>query len=616
MQYRAEIDGLRALAVVPVILFHAGIEWFSGGFVGVDIFFVISGYLITTILIEDLQKQRFSLLNFYERRARRILPVLFFVILCCLPFAWTWMAPSSLKDFSQSLVAVSLFASNFLFWIKTDYFATSSEEMPLLHTWSLAVEEQYYLLFPIFLLLTWRFGKQRIFWVIVGLAVLSIAFSEGEGRKDPSANFYLPFTRSWELFAGSIAALIVEKRGVVKSEWLSLMGLAMIIFSIFVYDDSIRFPSFYALLPVVGVVLLILFADKETLSAKLLSYKIFVGIGLISYSAYLWHQPMFAFARLKLSDEPTHLLMLVLSGFTLLLAFLSWKFIEQPFRNKQGLFGSRSAIFTFSIAGLVLIGGTGVAGQIFNGFDYRLTQSQREVLAFEEYPRQTVYREGQCFLTEEQGFPKFQNECIGSGKKLLWGDSHAAALASGWLPNDKSLTQFTASKCPPFIDVEIPSRPYCLNINRRVLNFIKANPTYDVYLHAYWSEYQQIGLAPLSKTIQLLKQAGVTNITIIGGVPHFYPTLPRRLMANNTELSGTHQIRADTKKVAAIDSNLHQLSLTEDTAFINVLSKLCNLETCDAIIQSKNGFVPIAWDETHFTQEGAEYVYKKIISNE
>ena len=173
MKYRPEIDGLRALAVVPVILFHAGFELFSGGFVGVDVFFVISGYLITSLLIEDIENKRFSILHFYERRARRILPALFFVMLVCIPFAWMWMLPSQMKDFSQSLVAVSLFASNILFWRESGYFAATSEEKPLLHTWSLAVEEQYYVLFPIFLILAWRFGKNRVFWMIFVMAAIS-----------------------------------------------------------------------------------------------------------------------------------------------------------------------------------------------------------------------------------------------------------------------------------------------------------------------------------------------------------------------------------------------------------------------------------------------------------
>ena len=220
VKYRAEIDGLRALAVLPVILFHADFELFSGGFVGVDVFFVISGYLITTIIISEMTEGKFSIINFYERRARRILPALFFVMFACIPFAWMWMLPSQMKDFSQSLIAVSLFASNILFWRESGYFDAAAEEKPLLHTWSLAVEEQYYVLFPIFLILAWRFGKNRVFWMIVVIAAISLLLSELGWRKQPAANFYLAPTRAWELFAGSIAAFIVQEQGVQKNNSL------------------------------------------------------------------------------------------------------------------------------------------------------------------------------------------------------------------------------------------------------------------------------------------------------------------------------------------------------------------------------------------------------------
>jgi len=352
LKYRAEIDGLRALAVVPVILFHAGFELFSGGFVGVDVFFVISGYLITTILIEDIENQRFSLVNFYQRRARRILPALFFVMFVCIPFAWIWMLPSQMKDFSQSLVAVSLFASNVLFWRESGYFDAAAEEKPLLHTWSLAVEEQYYMLFPIFLCLAWRYGKNRVFWMIVVMASISLLFSEWGWRNKATANFYLAPTRAWELFAGSIAAFIVQKNGVQKNNFLALLGLAAIIFSIFAYDESTPFPSVYALVPVLGVVLLVLYAHKETLAAKFLSTKALVGIGLISYSAYLWHQPLLAFARVRLQQELSFVLMVFLSLASLVLAFLSWKYIEKPFRDRAKI--SRKAVFVISIFGICL----------------------------------------------------------------------------------------------------------------------------------------------------------------------------------------------------------------------------------------------------------------------
>jgi peptidoglycan/LPS O-acetylase OafA/YrhL len=252
LKYRAEIDGLRALAVLPVILFHAGLELFSGGFVGVDVFFVISGYLITTILIEDIEDKRFSIINFYERRARRILPALFFVMLVCIPFSFIYLPSDELTDFFQSIAAVSLFASNILFWREGGYFDSEASDKPLLHTWSLAIEEQYYALFPIFLILVWRYGKNRMFWMIVVMAAISLLLSEWGWRKKANANFYLAPTRSWELFSGSIAAFIVQKQGVQKNNALAMLGLAAIFFSIFVFDEATPLPSVYALVPVGG----------------------------------------------------------------------------------------------------------------------------------------------------------------------------------------------------------------------------------------------------------------------------------------------------------------------------------------------------------------------------
>ncbi|MDC3089210.1 acyltransferase, partial [Alphaproteobacteria bacterium] len=349
-------------AVIPVILFHAGFNLFSGGFVGVDVFFVISGYLITTIIIEDIENKSFSIINFYERRARRILPALSFVMLVCIPLAWIWMLPDQMKDFSQSLVAVSLFAANILFWRESNYFAAEAEEKPMLHTWSLAVEEQFYVLFPIFLIMSWRFGRNRVFWMIILMATLSFLLSEWGRRNFPIANFYFAPTRAWELLAGSISAFIVQKRGLKKNNPLALLGLAAIICSIFAFDDSIPFPSVYALLPVLGVVLLILYAEKETLAAKILSTKIFVSIGLISYSAYLWHQPLFAFAKISQLEQPSPKLMVILFALTLVLAYFSWRYIELYFRKKQNIDSKK--IFIFSALSLLLFLNVGIIGHL------------------------------------------------------------------------------------------------------------------------------------------------------------------------------------------------------------------------------------------------------------
>lgn len=427
MKYRSEIDGLRALAVLPVIFFHAGFEVFSGGYVGVDIFFVISGYLITTILLDDIENNRFSLVSFYERRARRILPALFFVMLVCIPFAWKLMLPNEMLDFSQSLAAVSLFISNVLFWRESGYFEATAEEKPLLHTWSLAVEEQYYVLFPIFLLLAWRFGKNRVFWTIVFLAAVSLLISEWGWRNKPTANFYLLPTRVWELLAGSIAAFIVQKRGIGTNNVLSIAGLIAILIAIFVYDDSTPFPSFYAMVPVLGVVLLILFAGRKTWVARLLSTRVFVGVGLISYSVYLWHQPIFAFARIRSMEVPSALLMAILSVLSLVIAVLSWRFIEAPFRNKK--IYSRRTIFIFSLIGCLSFITFGLAGDLTKGYTARFPDSLVQKLNEANDPEKMLT----CHFLHSKISHEIRPECNKylvneSASVLMIGDSHLGAV--------------------------------------------------------------------------------------------------------------------------------------------------------------------------------------------
>jgi peptidoglycan/LPS O-acetylase OafA/YrhL len=451
LKYRAEIDGLRAVAVVPVILFHAGFEFFSGGFVGVDVFFVISGYLITTILIEDIEKNRFSISSFYERRARRILPALFFLMFICIPFAWMWMVPTQMKDFSQSLVAVGLFASNILFWKESGYFDAVAEEKPLLHTWSLAVEEQYYLLFPIFLFLAWRFGKEKVFWTLVVLAAVSLALSEWGWRNNATANFYLAPTRAWELFSGSIAAFVIQKRGVQANNLLALLGLTAILFSIFFYDEKTPFPSVYALVPVIGVVLLILFADRETFAAKLLSTKGFVGIGLISYSAYLWHQPLFAFAKIRSIGDPGLALMSLLTVASMALAWLSWKFIENPFRRSSHIYNSRNSIFILSVIGILIFSSAGLIGHETNGYAAQRYSNQQ--LMYLNTGKSSPLRPKCHFSQKVEFLAKTECEYFSEGPAeiAVLGNSHATelayALAKILEKKNSSILHYTMSGC-------------------------------------------------------------------------------------------------------------------------------------------------------------------------
>jgi peptidoglycan/LPS O-acetylase OafA/YrhL len=385
LRYRPEIDGLRAIAVVPVILFHAGFGAFGGGFVGVDIFFVISGYLITSILLAELDRGQFSLLTFYERRARRILPALFFVMLMCLPFAWAWLLPQDMKDFAQSMVAVTTFSSNILFYLESGYFDTAAELKPLLHTWSLAVEEQYYILFPLLLMAGWRLGKPRLILLLGVLAVASLVTAQVTlGGPRPEGAFFLLPSRGWELILGAFTAFHFNRSAAPNPsqqtcQTLSLAGLALIAAAVALFDESIPFPGIAALAPVVGTTLVILYAREGTLVNQLLRQPVLVGIGLISYSAYLWHQPLIAFAKHRVPGEPSMLLMAVLCGATLPLAWFTWRFVESPFRQKSRM--SRQAIFAASTAAGTALVAIGVAGHVSDGREQLWLENQPPVTA-------------------------------------------------------------------------------------------------------------------------------------------------------------------------------------------------------------------------------------------
>ena len=439
MKYRPEIDGLRALTIIPVIFFHAGFEIFNGGYIGVDIFFVISGYLITTILINDIENKQLKIANFYERRARRILPALFFMMSVSIPIAWLLMIPNQMKDFSQSLIAVSFFVSNILFWRKTGYFSTSSEEKPLLHTWSLAVEEQYYLVFPIFLILVWKFGRNKVFWIIFLLASISLLLSEWGWRNQRSANFYLAPTRVWEIFAGSLCAFLIKKNKVKSNNFLSLIGLFLIFLSIFFYDEKTPFPSIYALIPVVGAVILILYSNRDTYVSKFLSSKLLVFIGMLSYSAYLWHQPIFAFFRIYLNKKLELPVMLFLIFITFFVAFLSWKFIEKPFRDKNKI-NKKTFIFISLITFLSLIV-IGSLGSFTNGFqqqmiNYKYSDNKEIYKSVFESTNYNMYNKmylDDCNFwiknTKYINKKKFENCYKKYGQAtILLGDSHAMNL--------------------------------------------------------------------------------------------------------------------------------------------------------------------------------------------
>ena len=435
MQYRSEIDGLRAVAVLPVILSHAGFETFGGGFVGVDVFFVISGYLITSILIGELDRGDFSITRFYERRARRILPALLVVVLACMPFAWAWMMPSQLTDFGESVVAVAVFSSNILFWLEEGYFSTSSALKPLLHTWSLAVEEHFYLLFPLLLALIWRRARGRAHRyaldAVLAVGAASFILSVVLERQAPSANFYLAPSRAWELMAGAACAFRTPGNPPKWSGAASLAGLVLIGAAVLGYDENTPFPGVYALPPVVGTSLVILFAVPGTVTARILSTAPMIGIGLISYSAYLWHQPVFAFARLRSLTEPGPMLMGGLVALTFLLAWISWRWVEQPFRNPAASpLPTRASVFAAAAGAAVLLGTVGLTSHFLKGFPTRFGP---KALLFVETGKLEAGKE--CHFDENRPFTAHpQPQCrspnaAGAVSVMVLGDSHALALS-------------------------------------------------------------------------------------------------------------------------------------------------------------------------------------------
>ena len=436
INYRPEIDGLRAIAVISVILYHAKITLFGqgvfdGGFLGVDIFFVISGYLISSIILkEKINTGMFSFAHFYQRRARRILPALFFVMILSYPLAWFYLLPNSFIDFSRSILSSLIFSSNFYFWVEAqEYAATSSLLKPFLHTWSLSVEEQFYIIFPIFLLIIYRFFKNHILLIFIFFFLTSIIFAQWGSITNPSLNFYMLPSRMWELLAGSILAFLELKFGRdnkrMHNQIFNPIGIFLIFYSFIFFNDQMNLPSIKSLIPVLGAMLLIWFSHKDELITKILSTKSFVGVGLISYSLYLFHFPIMAFGRVN-NSIPSELDKLNWILLTIIFSIFSYFIIEKPFRNKSIL--SNKILAAFLTMLFILI-------TFFNFYTIR-SKGFSENLAWVLH-KEFVNIEPKNKLKNEKdqschNIIKIENSCNfnkkGESKVFLVGDSHFASF--------------------------------------------------------------------------------------------------------------------------------------------------------------------------------------------
>lgn len=487
LKYRSDIDGLRAVAVLAVLFFHVDLPFFSGGFVGVDVFFVISGFLITNIILKDIQQGGFSVARFYERRIRRIFPALFPVIAFVLLIGYLIYYPSAFKDLGMSVNTTVLFSSNIFFWMQTGYFDAPVMLKPLLHTWSLAVEEQFYIFFPLVLVLISRFLKSNYFPWLTGLFVFSLAISIFGVSYQPTAAYYLMPTRAWELIAGSLIALRVLP--VISSSFvkniMSFTGLMMIAYSIVFYDSSTPFPGVAALLPVLGSGLVIYSGidDGNYAMYRFLSIRPLVFIGLISYSLYLWHWPLVAFSKYLLFNQGFNgVLSVSIIVLSVVFAVLSWKYIEAPFRGKNPVFPDRKWLFFYS--GLVMLMMTGIGVFVY---------ASDGLYGFIKTAKMFGLRKN-IYVSKSFDKPLLIGDASTSPSFVLWGDSHAMALAPAinYMAKKYKLSGyvFAHGNTLPILGCDLVDGGFDEGkYNEDVLSFILKNKIENVFISGCWSSY-------------------------------------------------------------------------------------------------------------------------------
>ena len=464
MHYRKEIDGLRAVAVMTVILYHAGIAAFSGGYVGVDIFFVISGFLIFRLILEELSLGIFSFSNFYQRRIKRIIPALFLVIFCTIIPAYLILIPKDFAEFSRSIIATSAFIPNILFWRETGYFNSDVDLKPLLHTWSLGVEEQFYIIFPIVLFFIYKLARNYLIPFFVILAFISLLLAEHFVLDKPAATFYLLPTRIWEFLCGGLLAMIFNKYrfpplNKIVAEVMMILGMILIGLAVLTFDRSTPVPSVYLLVPILGTMLVLMFGEQETMVGSLLRSRIFVFLGLTSYSTYLWHQPILALVRQESLNAPGLLVITFCIAATLLIGFLSWRYFEVPIRRYELV--SKSKVFILGLCVSLLFISFGTLVHIKNGFETHYTAKfdLRQQKVWKSFASDN-YTESECryrLSTENLNYERFESCQQNHGAAIvILGGSHGMDFFNAFLANSQYpfVVGFVKGGCRPYNPLE------------------------------------------------------------------------------------------------------------------------------------------------------------------
>ena len=549
-QYRADIDGLRAIAVLAVVFTHTHLPGFPGGYVGVDVFFVISGFLITSILLKEISEERFSIVRFYERRIRRIFPALFPVIAFCV-VAGLWLLPAqALEDMAKSIIATTLFGSNILFWREAGYFDVASVHKPLLHTWSLAVEEQFYILFPVFLIIIHRYLRNKYLLSVLLIWMISFFVNIWGVRTYSVPTFYLAPPRSWELLSGSILALgfLPELKSKISRHILSLIGLGLVLYGIFRYNENTLFPGYAAVLPVAGASIIIYTGiGGRGVVNNILSIKPLVFIGLISYSLYLWHWPIIVFFKFMMFDGQRLLESVAIIMTSITISVLSWRYIESPFRKKNPVFAERKKIFSYSLA-VVLVSLTGgVIIIMLKGIPSRYPDAEATHMSYKNDLQWIHFSDNVKILDDIKNgsIPPVIGELHSNNKPcfVLWGDSHAGSLVTGVSQKaaQYGLSGYNIShdySVRPLLGMDVLNDNYALNeadYNRAVIEFIKSHPEINtVILAGYWSNeknlkdvtgeyatktrYELLLRAGLFRTVAALNKLG-RHVLLVSDIP-------------------------------------------------------------------------------------------------
>lgn len=620
--YRRDIDGLRAIAVLPVVLFHLGVAPFSGGFVGVDVFFVISGFLITSIVYREQQAGTFSYARFYERRIRRLFPALAVMLLVTGAVAWFVLLPEDYKLFSEAQGLSVLFLANIHFWNKTDYFNDAVANIPLLHTWSLSVEEQFYLLFPPLLLLLVKRCPKRVNLALFGLAVLSLLAAQKALSSVPESAFYLVHLRAWELLAGALlatGALPPLTRRVTR-EAMAWCGLALILFSVFWLSKDRTFPGLLALPAVAGAAMVIhagMHGDSS--AAKLLGWRPLVWVGLISYSLYLWHWPLFVFAAYLQIVPFSAMQQLALLLLSLLLGWASWRFVEAPFRHSSGVIAQRKRLFQVAGAVALVLVAISLPGIITKGASFRMPP---DIVAIQAVEEEKIPFKRPCFSLEPSQVDQDDEVCAlgvdGEPSFLLWGDSHSLSLAYGMdlaAKAEKVSGRFLGkSVCPPALGTQdfMASEEACSDFNDAVVRYLDRHPSIEkVVLVGVWFIYDEKSTGPadtgfdagFERALRMLNDKGI-DVSVVLQVPNIAYNVPAtlaRIEWYGSDLDIRSPRAVHLSQTASFREQLKTLADQYRFTVLNLDDVYCDAEYCNVQLDGQ----PIYRDSHHLSKTGS-----------